>query len=524
MSGLGICTLSLSGRLALQAPDGTDLTPKSAKARGVLALLACEKDMARDRIWLQQKLWSTRGAAQAAGSLRQALSEIRRCLGAAHGALLICDRRRIKLDARHLTVRDARGPEFLDGLQIRDPAFERWVEERRLAPMNPARPKGPVDIPRHLVTRPKIQFRCGGFSDPDRALFVTLLVDAIALTVREVLSADVVVGGTADQGLCVTVDLCRQAGADHLLRLSLDDGGTGKRLWSTHRRVSDVGMSPADHPEVAQLSNVLIDVLGDVATRPASLDCPNQLSRMALRHMYSMNELRVAEGDKLLARAYEIDPQPIYLAWRAQLRTIQVVERHGVDGQSTRDAALEYSTRALEDAPHNSMVLAAVANTKLFLFQQVLASHDMAKRSLSINVMNPMGWWALSSSKLYTGDSELSYRMAQLAGNIAGYSPFGFWWDLQKAATALLVGKLDEATRLFERASAERPEMRPPLRYLTALYASAGQAGRAVAAAAQLERLEEGFSIDRLANDRDYPASLIQRDTGLDLDALRELA
>ncbi|TIY11489.1 MAG: hypothetical protein E5V16_05165 [Mesorhizobium sp.] len=69
----------------------------------MIALLAVAPGHTRTRAWLQQRLWSDRAAEQAAGSLRAALSEIRRALGP-HRQLLVASRHAVTLDPASFKV------------------------------------------------------------------------------------------------------------------------------------------------------------------------------------------------------------------------------------------------------------------------------------------------------------------------------------------------------------------------------------------------------------------------------------
>ena len=53
--------LCLAGPLRVVRRDGVDLTPRSAKAQGLLALLGSAPGGRRNRTWLQDRLWSDRG-------------------------------------------------------------------------------------------------------------------------------------------------------------------------------------------------------------------------------------------------------------------------------------------------------------------------------------------------------------------------------------------------------------------------------------------------------------------------------
>jgi hypothetical protein len=131
--------IRLVGRFEVRDDLGHDLTPRGAKARALLAMLCRTPDHRRPRRWLEQKLWSDRGQEQASGSLRQALTELRRALGplAFH---LVSDRDCVGLEgvdtdliaepeAARAAIRDGR--EFLEGIDIVDAAFLQWLAVER---------------------------------------------------------------------------------------------------------------------------------------------------------------------------------------------------------------------------------------------------------------------------------------------------------------------------------------------------------------------------------------------------------
>ena len=59
--------LRLVGRMRLLRRDGVEITPKGRKAQGLLALLGVAPELRRHRNWLQDKLWSDRGAGAGGG-------------------------------------------------------------------------------------------------------------------------------------------------------------------------------------------------------------------------------------------------------------------------------------------------------------------------------------------------------------------------------------------------------------------------------------------------------------------------
>jgi tetratricopeptide (TPR) repeat protein len=134
----------LIGPFAITDPEGKALTPKSQKSQAVLAMLALSLRGSRSRVWLRDKLWSDRPEDQASASLRQALLDIRKCLGDARD-ILVADKNtvslrmdRIRLDIDEILTEghpagndELAAEHFLEGVDVRDPEFEEWLTLER---------------------------------------------------------------------------------------------------------------------------------------------------------------------------------------------------------------------------------------------------------------------------------------------------------------------------------------------------------------------------------------------------------
>jgi DNA-binding SARP family transcriptional activator len=124
------------------------------KDRALLAVMALSPGTTHSRDKLASLLWSDRGDQQARDSLKHALTRLRQCLQAATPQPIVADRQSVRFDATAVTVDIAtferllgegtpqaleqatalyRG-DLLDGIGLRDPAFEDWLllERQRL--------------------------------------------------------------------------------------------------------------------------------------------------------------------------------------------------------------------------------------------------------------------------------------------------------------------------------------------------------------------------------------------------------
>lgn len=135
--------LELFGPFRLFAPDGQRIEIISEKGMALIALLAMAKNGERSRVWLQSILWGSRAKAQAQGSMRRELFDLRKALSTTEPKFLESDNSKIWINLDHVHV-DARGAEdaadigglvraeFLEGFDLPgEEAFEDWLREQR---------------------------------------------------------------------------------------------------------------------------------------------------------------------------------------------------------------------------------------------------------------------------------------------------------------------------------------------------------------------------------------------------------
>ncbi len=509
--------LFLYGRFRLETAVGDDRAPKSAKSQALLALLATSETGGRGRLWLQKRLWPQKEADKASTSLRQALSEIRRALGEDRD-LLEADRRSVTLDLSRLDlVPAAPGAEFLEGIQLLDGdhGLAEWLDHHRaIARAEPAQPIVMESyVQNNIPPRPIVVFQTQSDKNSDLGLIEDIFIDCVARSMRETLSADVRIDGvTVDpNAFRVEVQAYRGEGATVGIRSRVRHGSPDTLVWSGMTSTQLHGAPPVEDLQIVSLGNQLIDALAEAMTANISetqdVRDANLLTRLAIRRIFTLKPENLAEADRMLEMAEELGAGALSSAWRAQLRVIQHVELHQGRSENLPDEARKLAVLAMEREPMNSMVLAAVANTRLVLDNDVNSCMELARRSVRLNPANPLAWDSLATAKLYAGDIGEAHALAVRAQKISSGSPFGHWWDFGRCLTAALTGRKAEALQLAEAAHALSPEFRPPLRYLTALYAADERFEDAQRTAERLQKLEPDFTFERMAKDETYPIS-----------------
>lgn len=215
--------LQLLGRFSLTAPDGLDATPRSAKARAVLAYVVLSGGIA-ERSRLATLLWSE--GADAMASLRQCLRDVRRALDIAGLSLRDDDERVVALDLGGLFVDalevariagqgESRLQEMatlwhgdlLDGLDLSEPGFDDWlvIERGRLH-------ERAVVALEHALRR---HLGLGDSAEASRLAHVLLRVEPAHEAAHRAIMIDQARRGDA-AALRRQYELCRAALAHHL--------------------------------------------------------------------------------------------------------------------------------------------------------------------------------------------------------------------------------------------------------------------------------------------------------------------
>lgn len=521
-------TLKIFGPFRVFSSDGTDRTPRSAKAQGMLLLLATAPNLRRARRWLQDKLWSDRAPEQGANSLRQELSQIRRAF-ADEAEALCADRQNVWLDFDCVTIDHTPHGELAEGLDVRDPEFEFWLAcERSRAAERPedvqviAAEVQPQDRPVASQRRIFVDV-CRG-ADLREDWVGTFFADHVQRMLNELYEADILLGQPVEARFGdMHLSVASQAVTEDSVALRAELRGlpAGNWQWSQHRVIDGRAAGVAEHPSFMQLGVEVAEAFGDLLIREQKAGAAglsaDLLVSMGVRHLFDIGPDDVSEADRCFARANELQDRALHWAWRAQARTVQRVELHACDLQEVRDEGARFAERALALDPNNSMVLALCANTYHILLLDHVRGMELADRAIQINPLNPMAWWAQSSARLYCGDTEGAYKDALRGRYLVSKSSYRFWWDLQLFISAMMIGRSEEAVGHMERCAAQKSNFRPPLRYLAAVKASAGDEVGAYGAVSKLRRLEHDFSVDRMLRDRDYPASLIHRAEVIDI-------
>jgi len=503
------------GALSVTADNGDSLLPKGTKARALLALLATSDTLERSRSFLQEMLWSDRGREQRAASLRQCLAEMKSSFGI-YANLIVADRQSIGLkpESIALDARTGNSPQnFLEGLSLRDPAFKTWLNNQR----NQGQTSDDIGTTAKKPPQRPIVVICEHQDNPALHDTEEVLQLLVLNTLREICLVNSTTSKCATNDDCIVISIkaTPMPRDQQVLGVIIRDNTAGTVIWSSEAQINPANRPLQNQLSLLELSNQTVNATTDEITQASILLQHDQdatlLALIAIRKIFSIQKEEVNDAIRLLNMAYEIEPRGIFQAWLAQAYTIQYIERFVTADADLKDRTAHSCLLALSTDSTNSNVLAAVANARTNIELDFQAGLSLSLQSVKISPANPLAWWSYSNALQCVGKSKMAFRASLNAQALGDKTRFKFWCDFQVSVTAAMLGQVKEALHFGETAASFAPAFRPPIRYLTALYAIDGQKDQVVKNVKKLQVLEPDFSIDRMLNDACYPIGIMRR-------------
>ncbi len=425
----------------------------SRRAQALLAMLATAGSGERSRVWLQDRLWGSRGTEQAQTSLRRELSSLRKLLNTADHALLQADSQRLWLDLDLLDV-DLRRPgplprgEFLEGLDLPgEEGFEDWLREERsrFAAAAGAGPAAPDPLP---SGSDDVLAWLGWPEVAGPPELTEALLDRLARLHWLGLLAP---GAEGRQHHGLTV---RGERADGRLALTLTQAGSQRLLWSGQVGADRVAIAPVDLA-IAELRARIAKAEQDAAmARAGAAASLAGLIWQSQWHMHRLNRADAASARALAQAALELAPQSrealVQVAW-VRIWDLWVGRATGELVRQARELAQRVIVSDHEDA--RGHMLAGIAEIWL---KQPLRAEVLLRRAIELDPSLVMARIQLScalSNKLAVAEAEQELLLArQLSPN----DQYLFFLAGELATVCLMQGRADEALVHAETALAGR--------------------------------------------------------------------
>lgn len=522
------------GTFALIAPDGRNVTPKGSKAKALLAMLCDVAEMRRGRRWLEGRLWASRSATQASGSLRQTLTEIKAAFDQ-DTHVFGADRLEVWLDPECILTdlsddEKARnsGRDLLEGLEIREEMFQEWLDGFRARHTPDAVSQQNLNLtaaPNAIQIR-AIQTERGSTLEK---ITSDIIADQVAKNIEERLSAQRYSSANAEaQDVSPDLEIrCNVAedGSKRIVFLQVHHGADGRILFSGHRNVTG-DFSDAISADVVQgLVHSAVSKINHRMPSVFDLKRPEVaaagFTSLGLRKLSRFDPKGLDEAQGHFEQAHDTDANGIYLAWRAFARMAQVVEGGGHEQQAHLEEVKKLTSDTLQSSSDNGLAVALVALTRIMLKDDLNASAELAQKAILWNDNNLFARQTLAIAHSAVGDTEKAYQLSSACQNSYPQDDLAHLWDLYHSLVCISSGRLDEARIAAHRASKAAPTFVAPRRQLIALCANAGDLDAARVHLNAMRSLEDDFSLDRYLNDPDYPIASL-RNAGLILPLNRD--
>lgn len=526
------------GPFAIEADDGMDITPRGKRAKALIALLCTSNNASRTRAWIQEKLWSDRGTIQASASLRQELSELRKHFEASGIDFLTIDRDTVRINLASISI-DIRNPtddttshEFLEGFDLGDPAFEDWLRDERQAWIAAcerranglavvAHTTNPTSGISLATARPSIGLVLDHPTDaaPTAIALGDMFLDVLA---RSFQSFDVVDLIDLRIRLAPPPPRDTPSGPDWILQAKVRPIGHAvcmsihlmaiedrRILWSQTRCIDAEAYCPGDPTGLGSLVNeVTFATLDQIlkSQRPNN-QARHEAARLAIGALYQMFQLQDADLDaaeRMLVRAYELEPKSSYLGWLLFISTTRLGERRVGRSDPFHDQVRDYARRAIENDPFNPITLALTAHAYSFVFREYEYALDLADRAVSASPLLAIGRDMRALTLGYLGDVERGYQDALLARQLGGPPPYRYLIDTTCCILSTLSGRFEEGIRHGRRVLSQQPRYLPALRYTASCQGHLGLGNDAQLTLERLRREEPDFSVEVLRSP-DYP-------------------
>ena len=505
------------GAFELSAPDGRPVV-LGKKAQGVLAVLAHRAGRPVTRARLQDLLWSLSGPEHGRDSLKKALRQIRAALGPDADRVLVAGPGDLRLRPEAIRTDlggGGAGGAFLEGLDVGDPEFESWLREVRQARGRAVGAGGGTDA------RPPGRLRLA--IEPVRALQGDAAAAAAAeillgrlllalrhddlLDIRDLRGADRQSLGGAEAALsCVAV----RAGDEVQVELSVRDARSAAIVWNAQMGLETARLrAPAMHETIAQLADQLHRGLAGRARDVSEEErCVTRLAMRGIERLFRLGTENLDAAEAAFARAYEIEPRGVLLAWSAFVSAFRYEADKGARAAALRERSEGAMARALEADPHNPLARALLAHVCSFVHRDFARADALLAPLAGLRPDLPLYHFADSMLRFYQGDLSRARTAAAKARRHGACHPYAYAFATSECMIDLAAGRAQSAVGHGRAALALMPHgprpYEPTLRYLTAAHARAGDLDAARGVWDRLVRFDPANTPEALRA-RDFP-------------------
>jgi len=300
----------------------------------------------------------------------------------------------------------------------------------------------------------------------------------------------------------------RRVGETIAVNAQLISTETGAHVWADRFDGERSKLGELQVEFVARLANSLgvelvkAEALRAMRERPNNPDAVDLSMRgwVEIRRPFSKASQDAAVG--LFERALELDPQLVpAMVGLASSLTYRVADLHSVDAKGDVARAEDWAERAVVAAPDNSAAHLAKANMLAFGKRQWAQANAEAEAAIADNPNNAAAYAVAGFWKMFLGHSEDGFSGLETAFRLSPRDPIVPVWQVEVCGLHAHLAQWEQAIEWCEKAHAGAPWDFHSLVDLAAANAWAGHDKEAKEAAAQLQKVYPGFTVQKWMGD-----------------------
>jgi TolB-like protein len=513
-----------------------------AKQQALLALLAAAPDGARTRSWLQSHLWTNVQPAQAKGSLRNALSALRRIIGPEADDMIVATRERVTLDLRRIAIVGApQDGDYLEGLDLRhERAFADWVRERRVllgapagvpaqaAPAGPAHRDGTgpgllsagqaPDLLGTLDLLPSIAvlpFRDRAHAghcpfgdalaeDVSRALSRSRVFTVIShLSCRHFSSMNATLPTVVSElrsRFLVTGETMSH-GARFRTNIDFHDARSMKLLWTKEYfgAVEDFLQGEMDLArdvvvQAARSAMAAAQIAAREAPMPSLAVHEMLMASISLMHTGNLEDFQMAK--RMLDAAIDRAPGRSTLhAWRGKWHVLKVQKGFRADKAVEAKLAMAETARALDLDPLNSVALSFDGFVHSHLASRIDIAEIRYRQAIEADPNDAFAWLLFGTLHAFRNEPGEAVKFTERARRLSPLDPQRYYFESLSATAQLAAGNYEKALDLANRSMVGNRRHPSTLRVRTIALQRLGRIEEARVAAGELMRQEPDLTV-----------------------------
>lgn len=521
--------LRLHGTFAAYWHDGSEIDLRSVKLQALLALLAVSPSQRRTRAWLQDMLWGRSGPELGRASLRRGLSNLRQQFGERFDDIFEVTNDSLRFREGVVEIIGEPGDgDLLEGIDIREDAFEDWLLARRLTGVMPT-----VRVSSQEPTREGRLF----LNDPARVTPSIAVIPFVALTPE---------GHDSSLGDLFAQEITRSLSRSHLLtvishlssrclsnqalglqelrdkldvdyavngclrlqgdavRIDVDfiDVHSGRVCWTREFFGSLSDFFAGNDATVQQVTSTIGEAILtselELATSQPLPDVPSHtllMSGITLMHRQTLASFSKARTyvEEVIRRAPK---HSVVHAWLGKWYILSVQQGWSINLSKDTQTACDCTQRALDLDPDCAFSLAIDGFAQNNLMKRFDTSLERFDAALDRDPNSALAWLLKGTLHAFVDDGPHAVECTNRARILSPLDPHRYFFDSLSATAQLANSDYAAALELAEKSLRANRRHTSTLRVRTIALQQLGREAEAHASAAELLKLEPTLTIE----------------------------